>query len=196
MKRKHDLTKDELRNWLSDEDTTPEDREINQTEDALNAYANAHAIPPPDHLRSKILGKIGKLASQKQYRRPFDINNPPLLDENANWLDWEEAVKGIEPPEDFENIHLHSIESNEQRELFVIWVREFVEEEVHTDLLESFLILEGSCECHITDRKGDTRIVRLGQGDFITMQLEETHDIVITSAEPAKAILQWRKLAG
>ncbi len=35
----------------------------------------------------------------------------------------------------------------------------------------------------------------MGQGDFITMQIGETHDLVITSRQPAKAILQWWKLA-
>lgn len=117
-----------------------------------------------------------------------------MLEETANWLDWQEATQGISPPEFFENIYLHPLESSEKRELFVIWVKEFVETEVHHDLLESFLILEGACECHITDEKGNTRIVRMGQGDFITMQLGETHDIRITSPEPAKAILQWKKL--
>ena len=36
---------------------------------------------------------------------------------------------------------------------FVRFCRNIVEEEVHHDLLESFLILEGSCECHITNEK-------------------------------------------
>jgi mannose-6-phosphate isomerase-like protein (cupin superfamily) len=74
-------------------------------------------------------------------------------------------------------------------------VKEMVDEEVHYDILESFVLLEGSCECHITNEKGETRIVRMGQGDYISMKLGETHDIVITSSKPAKAILEWRKLA-
>ena len=56
------------------------------------------------------------------------------------------------------------------------------------------MILEGSCVCYITDQEGTTRTVRLGEGEFITMQLEETHDIHVTSEKPAKAILQWYKL--
>jgi hypothetical protein len=45
---------------------------------------------------------------------------------------------------------MHTLEENEERELFVAWVKEFIPEEVHTDVLESFLILEGSCTCYIT----------------------------------------------
>lgn len=146
-------------------------------------------------MRKKILDKISTLAAQNYQYNPLEINNLPHLNECANWLDWEEAVQGIEPPADFENIHLHPLESNEKRELFVAWVKEFVEEEVHHDLLESFLILEGSCECHITDERGNARIVRLGQGDYIRMELGETHDLHITSLRPTKAILQWEKVA-
>ncbi len=195
-KKNYDITRDGLRDWLSENpDSTPSESEAAGAEEALLAFASAHQLPPPPERRSKVLEHIARLNRQKKERRPFQANHWPFLEENPNWLDWNEAVAGIEPPEDFENIHLHTLESNDQRDLFVVWVKEFVEEEIHHDLLESFLILEGDCECHITDPQGDTRIVRLSQGDWITMKLGETHDIVITSAVPAKAILQWKKLA-
>ncbi len=125
------------------------------------------------------------------------IQSNPLVRSgpNANWLEWQAVLEGIEPPAEFDNIHLHTLESNDKRELFVAWVKEMVDEEVHHDILESFMLLEGSCECHITNEKGGTRIVRMSQGDFISMKLGETHDIVITSLKPAKAILEWRKVA-
>ena len=123
-------------------------------------------------------------------------DNLPLLTSSSNWLEWKEVAEGIAPPEDYENIHLHTLESSENRELFIAWVKEYVPEEVHYDLLESFLILEGSCKCYITGEAGHTRTVRLGPGDFIAMQTGETHDIRITSEQPAKAILQWVKLEG
>lgn len=196
MKKKDDTPKDEIREWLTGENGVPPSAdEIDQAEDALLTFANEHVQPPPPALREKILGKINSLNKQKNNRQSLDINNLPLLDETSNWLDWQEAVAGIAPPEDFENVLLHPIESNEKRELYIAWVKEYVEEEVHYDLLESFLILEGSCECHITDEAGHTRIVRMTQGDFITMKTGETHDIRITSPEPTKAVLQWLKLA-
>lgn len=196
MKKKYDISKEDLKNWLSEgAELIPSEDETNLTEDALINFAKAHSLTPPFGSRNKILEKIAKLEKQKNSRQPFGIDTLPHLDESANWLDWEEAVRGIEPPQDFENVHLHPLESNENRDLFVAWVKVYIEEEVHHDILESFLILEGSCECHITGKDGTTRIVKMGKGDFITMQLGETHDIVITSREPAKAILQWKKLA-
>ncbi|MBV6426646.1 MAG: hypothetical protein KIPDCIKN_01159 [Haliscomenobacter sp.] len=195
-KKNYDITREEFRTWLSENrDSLPDTDDVAGAEEALLAFASAHRIDPPDDLRNKILGNISQLNEQKRQRRPFHSGQLPPLDENPNLLDWSEAVAGINPPEQLDNIYLHTLESDDQRELFVAWVRELVEEEVHHDLLESFLILEGACECHITDPQGVTRLVRMRPGDFITMQLGETHNILVTSAEPVKAILQWKKLA-
>jgi mannose-6-phosphate isomerase-like protein (cupin superfamily) len=195
VKKKKDITKDDLREWLTDEDgRLPDELELQQTEDALLLFAEAHAVPPPPDLRDDILNKLKSLNQQKKNSKRLHLNQLPLLDADANWYDWQEAVASIEPP-DYEDIHLHTLEETEQRTLFVAWVKEYVPEEVHHDLIESFLLLEGTCECHISDEAGNMRIVRLAQGDYIEMQLGETHDIFITSAQPAKAILQWRRLA-
>jgi mannose-6-phosphate isomerase-like protein (cupin superfamily) len=169
--------------------------EVQQTEAALVSFAEAHSMPAPSQLRAKILGKINEFEAFKKTQTNLELSQLPVLDSASNWLAWQEAVAGIEPPTNFKIIHLHTLESNEKRELFLAWVKEFVPEEVHHDIVESFLILEGSCECHITNQKGETRIVRLGQGDFYSMETDETHDIIITSLQPAKAIIEWRKLA-
>lgn len=196
MKKKLDITTEEIRNWLvTDENSNPTPKEIKETEESLLTYANAHAITPPQEVRAAILDKIKKLNHQKNHRQRLDIKNLPLLEASSNWIDWEDVVKEIEAPEDFDNIHLESLESNDTRELFVAWVKEMVEEEVHHDLLESFLILEGSCKCHITNESGESRIVYLNQGDFITLPIGESHNICITSTKPTKAILQWLKKA-
>ena len=181
---------------ITDHPSLPvDDAIINMTEEALIHLATAYAITPPAALKSKIIQKLRRISAQAQARAVLDINDLPMLDETSNWLEWQEVVAGITPPEEFEEIHLHTLESNDTRELFVAWVKELVPEEVHYDLIESFLLLEGSCECHITNEKGETHIVRLGQGDYIAMNLGEVHDIHITSSCHAKAILQWKKLA-
>lgn len=168
---------------------------VDKTEDALLGFAQAHAVTPPPALKASILEKLKTLAAQKRQTSALNLNQLPLLEEHSNWLDWQAAVADILPPEEYDDIHLHTLESDDKRELFVAFVKEFVPEEVHYDLIESFLLLEGSCECHITNEAGETCIVRMGQGDLITMKIGEKHDIHITSSSPAKAILQWKKLA-
>ena len=196
MKKKYDIAQADIKNLLTDESTQQHDKnDIALTEEALINFAKAHSLVPPSQLRDKILGKLQHFEHQKKAQQKLALDELPWLGADANWLEWQAAVDGIAPPSNFKNIHLHTIESNEKRELFVAWVKEFVPEEVHHDVVESFLILEGNCECHITNPMGETRIVRLGPGDFYSMQLEETHDIIITSLQPAKAIIEWRKQA-
>ncbi len=168
---------------------------LDATEAALLAFAELHAVSPPPSMRDRILGNLKKLKTLEDNRQPFTLDNLPLLTPDANFLDWEAAVKAIEPIEDFETVHLHLLENNDRRELNLVWVKQEVPEEVHHDVLESFILLEGTCECHIKDEKGGTRVVKMRQGDYISFKIGEVHDILITSAQPAKAILQWLKIA-
>lgn len=194
--KQYDITRKEIAEWYADPaDTNRNEASLTQDEDALICFAEAHALNPAPLLRTAVMDKIRALNQQKSDQQTLDLTRLPLLDASSNWLEWKEVVADIAPPDVYEDIHMHPLESNEQRDLFVIWVKEFVPEEVHHDILESFMILEGSCVCYITDQEGTTRTVRLGEGEFITMQLEETHDIHVTSEKPAKAILQWYKLA-
>lgn len=192
MKKSSTILKENITEWLEGEPHVESDIEL--TEDALIRFAQEHAAPPSASLRQSILSKLSRFNLTNKTRSILDLDNLPLLDDNSNWLDWEDAVKNIMPPENFGELHLYPLESNDDRQLFVAWVKSFIDQEVHHDLIESFLLLEGSCECHITDPDGTTRSVRLGVGDFISMLPGQTHDVVITSPEPAKAILQWRKI--
>ena len=192
LKDSNNILKKEIQEWLENDASTAD---MQQTEDAILRFAEAHAVSPDPGLKEKILDKIRALNSFVHNRQPLSLDHLPVLDKTSNWLDWQEVVKDIKPPEHFDGIHLHNLESSPQRELFVAWVKEYVDEEVHTDIIESFILLQGTCECHITDEKGNARVVRMSAGDFITMSPGEIHDVIITSLEPAKAILQWMKLS-
>lgn len=169
--------------------------ELDKAELVLQRFAEAHAQTPPLSMRDKILGKIKKLNNQAQNRQKISLNAVPLLTSDANWLDWQAAVAHILPPDGYEGVHLEPIREDDKVQIFVAFVKEHIEEEVHTDLMESFILLEGSCECLIKNEDGAQRRVHMREGDRIEFQLGEIHDIYITSAKPAKAILQWLQLA-
>lgn len=189
-KRICDITKKDLKDWLSDSDHSATADEIDQTEEALIRFADDHAIQSPSHLKNAVLEKLKKLKKQKINKQVFDLNDLPRLTENSNLYAWQELAEGIQPPEDY-TVYLHPIEQSNKRELFVAWAKEPIPEEVHHDLLESFLILQGTCECHITAEDGSFRKVRLGPGEMISLKKGETHDIIITSEQPVVAILEW-----
>lgn len=196
MNNRYDISLQGLSQNLTDaQGNPPTATDLDKTEAALLAFAELHAVRPPLSMRDKILGNLKKLKSFEDNRKPFTLDSLPLLTPDANWLDWEDAVKSIKPEEDYEGVYMHLLENNERRELNLVWVKEEVPEEVHHDVLESFILLEGSCECHIADENGHLRVVRMREGDYIGFKIGEVHDIQITSAKPAKAILQWLKLA-
>ena len=196
MKNRFNISRDLLHDILKNDDVdNPSLKEIEQSEEALMAYARLHAVAPPLSMRDKILGKIQKISEQQVNRHSFTLENAPLLTPEANWLDWVEAVKGIAPPDNYEGVHLHTFRNDDVAEMHLAWVIQEVPEEVHHDVLESFILLEGTCECHIINEDGTQRTVRMREGDYISFKIGEIHDIEITSAEPAKAILQWLKIA-
>ncbi len=197
MNNNYDISLQSLSELLADESGNKAltVNDLAQTEDALLAFAQAHAVKPPLSMRDKILANMQKLKAQEDNRQPFTVDNLPILTAESNWLDWETAVKDIAPPVDFEDVHMHLLEDNDRRELNLVWVKQEVPEEVHHDVLESFILLEGTCECHITGEDGKLRVVRMREGDYIGFKIGEVHDIMITSAAPAKAILQWLKIA-
>ena len=185
-----------LRDALTDqENPLVSQLELGQMELALQRFAEAHAQTPPLSMRAKILDKIQKLNNQSQNRQKISLDAVPFLTRDANWLDWQEAVARILPPEDYDGVHLEPIREDATVQIFVAFVKEHIDEEVHTDLIESFILLEGSCACLIKNEDGSQRCVHMREGDRIEFQLGEIHDIYITSRKPAKAILQWLQLA-
>jgi mannose-6-phosphate isomerase-like protein (cupin superfamily) len=197
MEKNNNLSPKEIEKYLVGENgQLPNEQEVQRTEEALLQFAQAHAVEPPLSIKAQIMAKIAKLNAQKAAQKSFDLNNLPLLTPESNWLDWKETIKDIAIPEIVEDTHLHVLESNDKRELFLAFVKEVVPEEVHHDLFESILLLDGTCECHVFDEAGTPlRTVRMRAGDYIAFELGEVHDIQITSSQPAMAILQWLKIA-
>jgi len=174
----------------------PSTEEIAGTERALDKYAHAYAKDPAGSVKDRIKAKMAKLNQQSKNRVPFTLKNIPMLTPDANFFDWEQAVAHIQPPPDYDDIHMVVLVSDETRDLMLGWSKEIIPEEVHDDLIESFIVLEGSCECHIwhEDDHSFNKIVHMQTGDFLQLNIGESHDIITTSAVPVKAILQRLKV--
>jgi mannose-6-phosphate isomerase-like protein (cupin superfamily) len=68
--------------------------------------------------------------------------------------------------------------------LFVV-VKEQLEEEVHLDSIERFLVLEGTCVIELEDEK-----IYLKAGDYYSVPKFTPHTVVVTSDIPCKLIVQ------
>lgn len=190
-----DLLKPQIKSLISDEPIDTPHIDIDQTENAFIQMAEQLKKSPGKEVSHDILAKLKKLNNQQKERTTLSLQDLPMLNKDSNWLDWAEVVKNIELPKDVISVHLHSLESNETRDLFLAVVQEEVPEEVHHDLLESFILLEGTCTCSVHKLDGTVQDIHMREGDYISFELGEHHDICITSKQPAKAILQWLKVA-
>jgi mannose-6-phosphate isomerase-like protein (cupin superfamily) len=170
LKENREITRKEIEQWVDSQDESL----ISQTDFALYQFAKSQGVEASDKVRTSILQKLKELNAHRIKQGVIDLKNPPFIDENSNLQDWLIATQDFKMPDTFENIHLEPILSNNKADMFIAWVSKMVPEEIHDNILESFLLLEGSCSCHIKDKEGNTRIVKMQAGDFITMSIGES----------------------
>jgi mannose-6-phosphate isomerase-like protein (cupin superfamily) len=196
LKNKYDITLDHIYTLLSSEDEPlVSQKVVKNTENALILYAKTHALNPHLTTKMQILAKLQQLELQRKSFNPPTKTDFPDLTASPNIFQWHNYIKELTPPEKFENIYYQFLESNKKRDLIAVWVNEDIPEEVHDDCLESFLLLEGSCECEIWDAKGNNCTLRIFPGDVITFKLGEYHNLVNLSSTPLVGIVQRMKLA-
>ncbi|GAB3333155.1 hypothetical protein GCM10027299_40350 [Larkinella ripae] len=150
----------------------------------LKSAENQAAAAGPD-LKERILTTLKQLAEPQA----FDLNNLPLINAYADSEQWLRTVAAIEPTGDFRNLYVHSLRNTDGVAQFILWVKQEVRPEHHHDERESFLILEGTCECRIGGE-----IIRLSAGDYIDIPLDVEHTVRVLSPEPVKALVQRVKI--
>jgi mannose-6-phosphate isomerase-like protein (cupin superfamily) len=160
--------------------------QIAETEQALRSYSN---IDRASAMKNSILSSLSSIPVFTK----IDIANPPLIDRNSDIADWNEAVAHIEPETDHGDIKTSFLVFTDELQLCVAWLSDRLEEDEHheDDFEESFLILEGSCECNVGGN-----IFRLKAGDYLDIPFNTPHTITSTSPQGyVKAIIQRRKSA-
>ncbi len=93
------------------------------------------------------------------------------------------SVKDLQLTEDYENIHVHKLSTNEHASSFVIWVKQGVAPHRHAKHAESVLVLEGEGTMTVGE---ETQ--KIGPGDFINIPKNEVHSVTVTSKKPMKVI--------
>jgi len=159
---------------------------IEEIEEALKA---ALQMPPSQQLKAKIFGQISQSAAAT-----INLSSPPLIDKYSNAAAWRKAVQSLQPMHDGGAIQVCPILETKEVSLCVAWLHGSIEEEGHTreEFAESFLIIEGSCQCNI----GGT-MHYLEAGGFLEIPFDVKHTITATSKQLGfvKAILQRKKVA-
>ncbi|HLK29536.1 MAG TPA: cupin domain-containing protein [Puia sp.] len=159
--------------------------EIEAYQKALEKYSMSFAQNVPANLKSKTLGLLDNLAKEKN-AQPDHL---PLLNKFSDYHNWLRIVKPLLPSELKKDTFIKVLREEDDVMQIVMWVKNYYPDEVHHDLDECFMILEGECECHVEDK-----IIKLGAGDFFDVPLHKHHDVKVTKG-PVLAVVQRLKVA-
>ena len=159
-------------------------KELNEISTALQTYSNVYATAPDITLKPAIFSAIDFIERMKGGEIP---SNPPLITSTSSIADYDEWInrKDMVLTPDFDGIYAKVIAHNQSLSMAIIWLRDGSPNETHHHVLESLLILEGTCEVSIGEE-----VHYLNAGDIIHIPLYKAHVVTVTSSIVCKAILQ------
>jgi hypothetical protein len=157
-------------------------QKIMETEKALAA---ANPVTPANLIKQTILKTLQNLNSD---------NDIPVINYASSVHEWNERFGHIRPAATFENMQTNFLKDTPDLQICIAWLSGTLHEEGHdsTAFQESFLILEGSCQCNIGGK-----IFNLKAGDYLDIPFSTPHTITATSEKTGyvKAVIQRKKKA-
>lgn len=150
---------------------------------SLEQYAGAFSKELPAGLKEKTLSLLDNLSLEKNAA----ADKFPLLNRFATRENWLRIIKPLLPDELKGNMFSKILRDDAQVFQTVLWLKTDYPDEVHDDLNECFMILEGECECHV-----EGKVIKLGPGGFFDVPLHAHHDVKVTRG-PVLAVIQRLK---
>lgn len=123
----------------------------------------------------------------------IDPQHLPLLHPFSSSVDWHNALGDQTPDLQEENFAIRVLKDTPDVQLHMVWLFHELVEDGHpsSDFQESFLILEGACECNFGGR-----IVRFSAGDYFEIPPDTQHIIRnITPDGCVRGLVQRKKVA-
>jgi mannose-6-phosphate isomerase-like protein (cupin superfamily) len=159
--------------------------EIDSIQAAMETYTQKYAVTPPAHLEHAIGNLLDNLSKEAQ----MQLADLPLINKFTNYRRWLDFVQDRIPSSFKEGRYTKVLTSRPSVLQMLIVSATDIEDEVHTNELESFIILEGQCDCMVGDK-----VFRMVAGDFMQIPLHEHHEVKILTPYVV-AILQRLTLA-
>lgn len=160
--------------------------ELDRLMQALNQYVSEECVTPSPALKSRVMMQLSQLGKPPA----FGLNALPLINAYSDADQWQRTVASIKAPDNYRNLFVHILRQDGEAEQFLVWVKQMINPEIHHDERESFLILEGRCECSI-----EGGLVQLSVGDYLAVPVDLEHTVRVISDTPVKAIIQRLKIA-
>jgi len=162
--------------------------DINEIEISLEKYAQINAVAPDPTTKPMMIAQLNYTERIKGGEIIYDapaIHKDSKISDYASWLHRDD----MQEPDAYESMYGHIISASEHKSTLIVWLKDGAPDEVHTDELETFLVVEGSCDIIIGDK-----VNSLKKGDVLSIPLHINHRVEVTSSYPCKIILE-RKAA-
>jgi mannose-6-phosphate isomerase-like protein (cupin superfamily) len=157
--------------------------ELEALESVDAALVMSRGVNPPAPAKARFATAMQDMAMPAD---GWGLIMPPLgqvsqADDFKPWVDAVDASK-LDPAE---NLNVFPLDATRNMLTLFVVVRDRLDEEVHVDSIERFLVLEGSCVIEMGNES-----VQLQQGDFYSIPKFTPHTVIVTSATPCKLIVQ------
>jgi mannose-6-phosphate isomerase-like protein (cupin superfamily) len=159
-------------------------KEILAYQQALELYAMDFSIAaPPANLKAATFNILDNLMKEEN----ADVQDIPLLNKYAVRENWLKVIKPLLPAQLKKEMFTKVLRDDDQIFQTILWTKVDYPDEVHDDLKECFMILEGECECYFGDE-----VIKLGPGGFFDVPMHTHHDVRIIKG-PVLAVMQRLK---
>jgi mannose-6-phosphate isomerase-like protein (cupin superfamily) len=178
-----DISVDEARSVEAAAVRSPRvDARLGELRLGIEQLAISMAKVPPAELKERLLHAIATAAEVAR-----SSTQPPILHAGSKASDfspWIDRPEMVEDPAN-DNIFFLPFANNADGLTALVWMRKGAEPETHTDCLEQFLILEGTCDISFNNN-----VHALKAGDYLKIPLFMEHTVKVTSKETCRIIVQ------
>ncbi|MCU0429971.1 MAG: cupin domain-containing protein [Cytophagaceae bacterium] len=185
------LLSDEESLWLASQaaDSPAVQSQLQELQDTLEQWITGYSKPLHPVSKASLMATIDFKSRIQQGERPKPF--PPLhknihIQQLEPWLELPEN----QLPEPSEEVVARILAYDGITSTMLVWIKKNTPQEVHTHELESFFIVEGTCEIWV-----ENQATSLQAGDFFEIPLHRMHYVHVTSSIPCKVILQRKKIA-
>ena len=154
---------------------------FSEMEEASKALHRAAAVAPAPKTKASLFAALKDDFAGTAPAVPPVLHGKSTAADYQSWL----QTEGLEAPEDYDNIHFVPLDQSEQGATALVWMKVGSPAEVHTDVIEKFLILNGACTIEI---EGEAH--QLQAGDYLSIPMFKSHTVTVTSQIPCKILLQ------
>ncbi|MEL6142982.1 MAG: cupin domain-containing protein, partial [Bacteroidota bacterium] len=161
---------------------------LEETQAKLEMYITQYAISAPTGTLGSIIDKVTQDLTLEQATLSNEQGLATFIpiSRHSDYRKWQRLTQDLQPPNEFA-IHFHELYRDAECFLSVVWIKDQIPAEVHHELLESILCLEGTCTGELADQT-----IPLQAGDYWDVPLHTSHELRVTSEEPVKLILMRR----